>query len=164
VWRAAGYHPYRRPQNETQEAMLAFHLGLRTSLRSSEILRLGADTAKLERRIAIFEKHKTVKSTKAPKITPLFRHARRLLAMYEGQPRVFTIDGTLRDSLFRKMRDKCGLKHLDFHDSRATCLTHLARRMPVEDLAKISGHKDIKLLVDTYYRITPEQLAQKYDW
>jgi integrase len=164
LWREAGYRPYHKPQNGTQEAMLAFHLALRTSLRSGEILRLGADTAKLERRIAIFEKHKTRKSTGAPKIIPLFRHARRLLAMYAGEHRVFTIDDEARDALFRKVRDRLGLQPLDFHDTRATCLTHMARRMPVEDLAKVSGHKDIKMLVNTYYRITPEQLAAKYEW
>lgn len=53
------------------------------------------------------------------------------------------------------------LPDLHFHDSRATALTHLAKRVPVEVLAKISGHKGIALLVNVYYRESAEDIAKR---
>ena len=54
--------------------------------------------------------------------------------------------------LFSKLCRELLIEGLTFHDTRATALTHLAKKVPVEVLAKISRHKDISLLVNVYYR------------
>jgi hypothetical protein len=38
-------------------------------------------------------------------------------------------------------------------------LTRLSRKVPVEALAKISGHRDLRILLNTYYRVTADELA-----
>lgn len=75
--------------------------------------------------------------------------------------RVFSLTPHSLDALFRKVRDRLMLDDLHFHDSRATALTHLAKRVPVEVLAKISGHKGIALLVNVYYRESAEDIAKR---
>ncbi len=37
----------------------------------------------------------------------------------------------------------------------------LWNEVDVQDLAKISGHKDVSLLVRVYYRATPKQIASR---
>ena len=75
--------------------------------------------------------------------------------------RIFTISPRSLDALFRKTRDRLMLDDLHLHDARATALTYMARRVPVEDLAKISGHADLALLVRVYYRATAEDIAKR---
>jgi hypothetical protein len=40
-------------------------------------------------------------------------------------------------------------------------LTSLARKVDVMTLARISGHKDLRILMNTYYRETAEQIAAR---
>jgi integrase len=63
--------------------------------------------------------------------------------------------------MFRKARDQMGITGLHFHDSRAEALTRLARRVDVMTLAKISGHKDLSILQNTYYRETAQEIAAR---
>ena len=51
------------------------------------------------------------------------------------------------------------LQDLHFHDSRADALTRLSRRMDVMRLARISGHRDLRQLLQTYYRETAADVA-----
>ncbi len=157
----AGYRPGRKPENATQEAILAFHVALRTGMRSGEVLQLGARTLDLGKRIAVVE-HKTQRYTGKPRRVPLLSPAIRLLKPFSGQERIFTIGDADRDALFRKVRDRLMLRHLDFHDSRATALTHMSRKVPVQVLSRISGHKDIRILVNRYYRESAEDIAKRF--
>lgn len=65
-----------------------------------------------------------------------------------------------------------GFTHGEFHEdgeglartggaARGTALTHLSRKVNVLDLAKISGHRDLKILSTVYYRDTPDQIAAR---
>ena len=53
------------------------------------------------------------------------------------------------------------IEDLHFHDSRAEALTRMARKVDVMTLAKISGHKDLRMLQNVYYRESPEEIAQR---
>jgi integrase len=73
---------------------------------------------------------------------------------------MWTINSASLDALFRKARDSCLLSHIHFHDSRAEALTLLSRRMDVLTLSKISGHRDLRQLLE-YYRESAEQIAAR---
>ena len=162
-FRAAGYRTGCKLENTRLQAAFAFHLTLRTALRSSEILQLGSASIDWRRRVAVIQNHKTRHRTGKPKKVPLFRKALRLLEPYRNEVLIFSISDGTRDTQFREARDQVPrIKHLHFHDGRATCLTHLSRRMPVEVLQKVSDHEDLNTLVTRYYRVTPEQIAERY--
>lgn len=57
--------------------------------------------------------------------------------------------------------DRLMIEDLHFHDTRAEALTRLARKVDVLTLAKISGHKDLRILQNAYYRETAEQIAAR---
>jgi integrase len=75
---------------------------------------------------------------------------------------VFTVDAASRDALFRKARERARIEGLTFHDSRATALTRLARKLDVLSLAKMVGHRDPRSLM-VYYRETAADIAKRLD-
>lgn len=153
---------YRTGKVETkqQEVALAFLVGLRTAMRASEILSLSDDNTDLKRRVASVA-HKTQHITGRPREIPLTTQAARLLGQRKGMGRFFTLTSASLDALFRKARDALLIENLHFHDSRAEALTRLARKVDVMTLARISGHKDLRILMETYYRETASDIAAR---
>lgn len=147
-------------QTKQQEVALAFLLALRTAMRAGELLSLTRATVDLERRVARVP-HKTQHLTGRPREIPLTRQALRLLRPMMTRERVFTVSSASLDALFRKARDNLLIRDLHFHDSRAEALTRLARKVDVMTLARISGHKDVNLLLSTYYRESAEDIAAR---
>ncbi len=66
---------------------------------------------------------------------------------------IFQLKPAQLDANFRKLKAKAALDNanLHFHDTRREALTRLAKKVDVMTLAKISGHRDIKILLNTYY-------------
>jgi len=94
---------------------------------------------------------------------PLSRKARELLEQQSKEDPVFSITTSQLDALWRKCRDRVMIEDLHFHDTRRTALTKLAKKMPVLDLARISGHKDLRILMNVYYQPSIDDLADKMD-
>ena len=63
--------------------------------------------------------------------------------------------------LFRKARDSLMIPDLHFHDARAYALTRFSRKVDAFELARISGHKDLRTLISVYYRATSEDIASR---
>ncbi|OWJ59148.1 tyrosine-type recombinase/integrase [Paraburkholderia caledonica] len=158
--RRLGYVTGHAPITKNQEVALAFLVALRSAMRAGEILSLGKGNLDMVRRVAVVA-HKTQHLTGRPRIVPLTRQAIRLLRPVAGRERCFTIGSASLDTMFRKARDQMGITGLHFHDSRAEALTRLARRVDVMTLAKISGHKDLSILQNTYYRETAQEIAAR---
>ena len=76
---------------------------------------------------------------------------------------VFKIQAHSLDVLFRRARDNCGITDLHFHDSRREALTRLSKKVPVETLAKISGHRSLNILLNVYYRPDMAEIADMLD-
>lgn len=151
ICRALGYPG---PSKSAQVA-LAFLLALRTGMRVGELLSLTPATVDLNARVA----HLTDTKNGDDRDVPMTRKAVRLITGWIG----WTVDAASLDALFRKARDRCGIKDLHFHDSRAEALTRLSRKVDVMTLGKISGHRDLNLLQRVYYRETAAQIAARLD-
>ena len=52
---------------------------------------------------------------------------------------------------------------MHFHDSRREALTRMAKKVPVETLAKISGHRDLRILLNVYYNPDMAEVADLLD-
>jgi integrase len=160
ICRWLGYRSGHAPATKSQEVALAFLVGLRTAMRAGEILSLGARTLNLTRRVAVVE-HKMQYLTGRPREVPLSRHAIRLLRPVAAKEQCFGVSSGTLDAIFRKARDKLLIEDLHFHDSRAEALTRLSRKVDVMTLAKISGHKDLRILQQVYYRESSEDIAAR---
>lgn len=137
--------------DKTAEMQRAFHIALHTGLRLQEVLLGRYDPA---RRVYIVpksktEKHKTVE-------VPVTRRAHRIMSTTP-----FIVSPNEGSTLFCRLCEQLLIEDVTFHDARASALTWLSRRMDVMTLARISRHKDLKILLNTYYRETAEQIAQR---
>lgn len=155
-----GYRTGQPPATKYQEVAWAFMLGLASAMRAGEILSLSAKTVDLARGTATLGTHKTLE-TEGVRVVPLPPRAARLLGVFLARGGAWTIGAASLDALFRKARDANLLGDLHFHDSRAAALTWLARRVDVMTLARISGHRDLNQLLQSYYRETAEQIAAR---
>jgi len=141
----------QRAGGKTGEAVAAFHIALRTGMRLQEALAAPAGFD-AKRRVVRLAHTKTT----GPVEIPVRQQAARLLGRAP-----FTVGANEASTLFAKLCRQLLITGLTFHDSRATALTLLARRVDVLTLAKISRHKDVSLLLNTYYRETAEQIAAR---
>jgi integrase len=160
ICRRLGYVTGKPPETKQQEVALAFLVGLRSGMRAGEILSLGKANLDLRKRTATVQ-HKTQYRTGKPRIVPLTGKALRLLRPVANRVQCFTVSSASLDALFRKARDQLLIDGLHFHDSRAEALTRLSRKVDVMTLAKISGHKDLSILQNTYYRESAEDIAAR---
>jgi len=90
------------------------------------------------------------------------QHGYRLLSKSEP----FTVTANEASTLFSQITETLGIRKkkepgLTFHDSRATACTHLARKMDVLTLSKISRHRDLNVLRRKYCRETAEQISTR---
>jgi integrase len=125
---------------------------LETAMRAGEITRLTADD--------IHDTHVHLPETKngTARDVPLTEKAREILDRY---PKGFGLTDNQLNSLFRKVRDRANLDGLRFHDARRTALTRLSKKLDALELARVSGHKDLRILLEVYYQPKVQDLAEK---
>lgn len=140
----------------TARAFHCFLFAIETGMRAGEIARLRRED--INGRVARL--HHTKNGH--PRDVPLSNEAMRLVETLPTLEPVFGLRVDQIDALFRKVRDKAGVKGLTFHDSRHTAITRLSRKLDVLALAKMVGHKNLNELL-TYYDESAESLADRLD-
>ncbi len=136
---------------KTAEMQQAFRIALHTGLRLQEVLTCTYDD---RRKVLILPRSKTEPK---PVAVPVVARARKVVA---SLPK-FTVGANEGSALFSRLSAELLIEGLTFHDSRATALTLLSRKMDVLTLARISRHKDLNILMSRYYRETPEQISAR---
>ncbi|MBS9780913.1 MAG: site-specific integrase [Gammaproteobacteria bacterium] len=168
-------HRYRRISDEEIEQMLevldwheefrfqkhyvawCFLFAIETAMRSGEILKL--KWSDIDGKLAHLYDTKNGES----RAVPLSSEARRLLDLLprdDDSDKLIPLDDRNRDVIFRECRAKTDIVDLHFHDTRHEALSRMAKVIvnPM-DLAKISGHKDLQVLMNVYYNPSNEHLA-----
>ena len=88
------------------------------------------------------------------------------IKLYNGdldKDKVLTISdrsNALSHDFWLVVSNRLGITDLNFHDTRHEATTRLAKKLPIQDLAKVTGHKDLKMLM-RYYNPTVQELAQR---
>ncbi len=164
MMRHMGFVTKMPPNTQQQQVAWAWLVAQHTAMRAGEVLGLKRSTVDLGKRVATLHSHKTLER-EGVRFVPFTRKAARVLAVLDaaaseaGRDAYFTISGHSLDVLFRRVRDRLLIEGLHFHDSRADALTRLSRRMDVMLLSRISGHRDLRQLMDAYYRATAAEVA-----
>lgn len=157
---ACGYDYQAAPETQMARVGAAMLFAIETAMRAGEICRLTWDRVDLVRRLAHLnelnpETGRYLTKNASARSVPLSSEALRILEQLklvreEGQP-VFRLEAELLDALFRKAKARALVEDLHFHDTRRTALTRMAKKVDVLMLAKISGHKDLRILQNVYY-------------
>ncbi len=146
----------RAPRSgKTEEMQKAFHIALRTGMRLGEVLAAPQNFDRVKS-VVTLANVQGARKTEATSRIPIGRIAAKLLA----RP-AFTVDANEGSVLFSKLCKQLLITGLTFHDTRATALTHLSKKVDVMTLAKISRHKDLNLLMNVYYRPKADEIARK---
>lgn len=148
------------PKTSSQYVAWAFLFALETAMRRGEILSL--------RREHVFEKYVHLPMTKNgdARDVPLTKKARELLKLIplDNDKLVPQSENAFR-LMWERTKTKVGLADIHFHDTRHEAITRLVnqQKLPVEVLAKMTGHRTIKVLVNTYYNPDIDDIADMLD-
>lgn len=157
----SGYDKDQPPNSVMAKVGAIYLLAIETAMREGEIAGITEEH--------VHPKHVHLPDTKngSARDVPLSLEARRILsqvmAVTKGCDTVFGITAASIDANFRKIKKKAGIEGLRFHDTRREALTRMAKKLGVMELAKTSGHKDLKILQETYYAPDAADLADKLD-
>lgn len=146
ILRHLDYVVGRVPHSKSQQVGLIFMIALATGMRSGEIVNRQLSEVDLSKKIVVIPTTKN--GTK--RIVPLDNFAVFLwdlaLKIERGSSqRVFSVQDSSRDTLFRKARDQARIVGLTFHDTRHESASLMAKRLanPLT-LCKVFGWKDVK--------------------
>ncbi|MFC1154504.1 tyrosine-type recombinase/integrase [Pasteurella multocida] len=150
-------------QSRTAAAML---FAIETAMRAGEICNAKWEDLRADCKILHIP---TSKNGHARDI-PLSSQARKIinhlhLIKNEDDDRIFQMNASSLDATFRTLKDRAGLADADlhFHDTRREALSRMSKKVEVMTLAKISGHRDIKILLNTYYAPNIEEVVDLLD-
>lgn len=130
---------------------LAFLFALESAMRAGEILSLGPE------RVTGAVAHLLTSKNEDAREVPLSPRALEILAEVGGR---FVIGSEVLSQMFRQARIACGLSGFTFHDSRATAITRLSKKLDILELARMVGHRDLNSLM-IYYRKTAAEIAAR---
>ena len=158
---ALGYKKYMNPIFKRQFVGAAFLFAIETAMRAGEICQLTRSNIDLEKSTALLMKTKNGDTRKVPLSPTAKKILESLLCLLEpsdNETPVFQLTPNTLDGNFRKYRNKTDIEDLTFHDTRHEATTRLATTLPVLDLARVTGHRDINELL-TYYNKSAEDIA-----
>ena len=132
-------------------------------MRAGEICGLTWDNVNFDERTAYLPLTKNGSSRKVPLSKKAIAILERLKEEVGNTGTCFQIESKSLDATFRKLKKMAMCEHLHFHDTRREALTRLAKKVDVMTLAKISGHKDIRILQNVYYAPNMGEVAELLD-
>lgn len=158
ILKAFSYYPTFQPINKKQQTAWAFLFAIETAMRAGEIV--GMQWKNITDSYVLLPDTKNGTSRKVP----LSTKAKELLGLMKGLNEVtvctMTNSNTLAQYFWQVVTEKLKIEDLRFHDTRHEATTRLAQILPIQDLAKVTGHKELKTLMK-YYNPTASELAER---
>lgn len=155
---ATGYHD-NFPETVTSRVGAALLFAIETAMRAGEIIGMTWGNVDPIKRYVHLPKTKNG----SKRDVPLSSAAIELIEQLRDFDPVFGLSSKQLDVLFRKAKERALIEDLHFHDTRREALTRLSKKFNVMELAKISGHRDLRILQSVYYAPNIEDLASKLD-
>ncbi len=156
---ALGYSRKEPPRSVGARVGAAMLFAIESAMRAGEIAALDWRNVHIQRRFLHVESGKT---DAASRDVPLSEEAIRLLRQMGTESLVFNLSTTQIDANFRKAKKMAMIDGLTFHDLRHTAITRLAKKLDVLALARMVGHRDLKMLM-VYYNESAEDMAGRLD-
>ncbi len=154
-----GYSSDEAPKTKTARVGAAYRFAIQTAMRAGEIAGLQWRDVEMERRYLRTHGKTPAATREVPLSSEALEVLQKLAGVRDGES-VFGISAASLDALFRKARAKAGVEDLTFHDSRHEAITRLAKVFDVLELARIVGHRDLRMLL-VYYNPSAEDLSGK---
>src|SRR5690606_25287388 len=142
-----GYREDIEIKLKRQFVALAFLFAIETAMRAGEICMLTKNLIDANAAVA----HLPDTKNSYPRDVPLSPKAIELLKKlpepeHDDAP-LFQLTAQTLDANFRKYCRRTNIDDLHFHDTRHEAITRLASKLDVLDLARVTGHRDLKQLL-----------------
>lgn len=148
---AAKYTGEEPPTNTTQRVGLAFLWAMETAMRAGEIAACRREHVYIDRRLLYIPESKNDHARTIPLTKEAVRLAGLLDPVTGGEELLFGLSSMQISSNFRRLCKAAEVENLTFHDTRREAASRLSKKLSVMDLAKVTGHKDVRMLQNVYY-------------
>ena len=152
-----GYSRDTPPETISSRVGAAYLFAIETAMRAGEICAL--EWRHVNQRYVHLPKTKNGYARDVPLSAEARRIIEQLRLVNGEQDTVFCVTTTSLDALFRKAKARALIDDLHFHDTRREALTRLSKVFDVMELARISGHRDLRVLLNVYYAPSVHDLA-----
>lgn len=153
---AFGYDSTNPISTKKDMVIVFWLLAIETAMRLGEMCSLSKSDIHINKRYLTIRDSKNGDMRDVPLSGVAIELCRKILASD------ITVESEAAGAIFRKFRDRTGIKDLTFHDSRHEAITRLARKLDVLDLARMIGHRDPRSLM-IYYNATASEIASRLD-
>ena len=135
-------------------------LALETCMRRGEILAIRKEHVEFTKRTLLVPESKNGHA----RTIPMSRRAMELLSAHAtGEGRLFPISANALRLAWERLTRRAGLENLHFHDLRHEAISRLFERgLSVPEVALISGHRDLRMLL-RYTHPIAEGILKKLD-
>ena len=157
---ATGYRADGVPKAGCARTGAAFLFAIETAMRCGEICGLTWADIDTKARVATLRDTKNGWKREVPLSGAALVIVAQLRVARGGEDPVFGLDAESASALFRKARISAGIEGLTFHDSRHEAITRLSAKMDVLALARVVGHRDIRMLM-IYYNKSAADIARE---
>lgn len=156
---ALGWNGLITPVDPKQYVAWAFLFALETAMRQGEILAMRRE----DLRDGFV--HLPITKNGESRNVPLSKEAKRLISILPLNNELVPISKHICCMAWIRAKKKANLAEINFHDSRHEAITRMVkvRKLPVEVLAKITGHKTIGILINTYYNPDAQDLVEMFN-
>lgn len=156
ILKAFDYEQIKQPTQAMHYVAWAFLFAIETAMRRGEILNMKSSD--------IFDGYVHLPKTKngTKRNVPLSPRAKELISVLgDFEP---MSENAFRLSWQRGLK-RSGIDDLHFHDTRHEAISRMVKvkKLPVEILAKITGHKKIEVLINTYYNPDADELVEMFN-
>lgn len=157
----SGFELTKAPETSISRVGATLLFAIETAMRAGEICNIKWADVNFEQSTVFLPKTKNGFARTVPLSSSALAILHCLEQVRNESDSVFQVKSSSHDAIFRKMKTLAGLEDADlhFHDSRREALSRLAKKVDVMTLAKISGHRDIKILLNTYYAPDMSEIA-----
>ncbi|NYE62172.1 integrase [Duganella sp. 1224] len=139
-----------------QRVGVAFLFAIESAMRAGEIC--GLKPTSIDGPVATL--YNTKNGTR--RRVPLSKRAIELLSFLpkssDSDAPLFGLTAASLDANYRKIRIAACTEEINFHDTRHEAITRLSKKLNILELARMVGHKDLRML-QIYYNETAENLA-----
>ncbi|MEE3608150.1 tyrosine-type recombinase/integrase [Avibacterium paragallinarum] len=157
----SGYDENHMPLTVQSRVGAAMLFAIETAMRAGEICKATWQDFNPTKRLLFIPQSKNGYSRTVPLSSKAIAIIERLATIRTADDRIFQLNAASLDAIFRQLKERAGLADADlhFHDTRREALSRLSKKVEVLTLAKISGHRDLKILLNTYYAPDMAEIA-----
>ena len=136
-------------------------VALETAMRRGELLAMTSGNLHVTEHYVLLRTTKNGTSRKVP-LSSVALASIEAAPKQGVDPRIFPVSASVLKNYWLRAMAAAGIEDFHFHDLRHEATSRMARKLPMHDLMKVTGHKTAAMLA-RYYHPVPADIAAALD-